>query len=567
MKSNTKQKGIGLIEIMVALVVVAIGILGIAQLQNKVVRNASDANARAIAAVLAQKKVDQLRSFNFLSTANPEYGAGDFAFEEITSEAANSVTDALSNTEFQISTNLIGNYYYGATDLTSATTSGTGTPDYKVVEVIVAWTDIDNSSQELKVRTLIDGYPPQFSSLKGNATVGADPPLIPYTPEAAPDVVPVTLETDEGLKKETNKPLPDVSKKGFSIATTFESVTYNSVLDTVRREEFLTLSCRCGPGPNVNNHLWGRTVWDPQNLKLKDETYDVTLNVTKSAVDDGGGEAQAPECSVCCRDSADTSQAADGGYYKSCRLKRIDGVMRYYQPWKLIAFNVIPASFFDDDGLTGMDQDISQANIDKYSDYVTDLVRDRLALTSADFNASKPDKSFAPDNFLNGAIDHLLFSAGGSARQIQARAVYMDYPPDGIYDECGAGPCDETDVPLDRVSFNEVNITNLAGWMPDRNRTSLYATDGAFVNYTQDHDAIGNPPSCLPSAAPPRAFVTNDELKNGCETKLSRGVYNPGTVTASTAVQTIVFESNDGLINRPTNAEGTVTTQIELITQ
>lgn len=595
MKTLRKEKGIGLIEIMVSLIVVAVGILGITKLQSSVVRSASDANNRAMAATLAQNKIDELRSFAYLDGDSLTPANGEYAFSQITdnnslventhtpsgtiiSGTGNGQMGAPENTTFTLSWKLLGNYYYDSTSpLTVAAANNSGDlPDFKVVEVVVNWVDIDGTQQKYTARTVIDGYAPIFTAQYGNTTIGSNPPVIPYTPEAAPDVVPVSLETDDGLKKETAKPLPDVSKKGASTSVQFETVTYNTALNTVKREDFKTVACLCTQASaaptNPDTIQYGTTVWDPENLKLKDKLRTLTaaekaLSYQKSKVDNSGGELQDASCYTCCRDAPDVGGGVD---YKACRLKRIDGVYRVYEPWKMIAFNLIPASYFDASAALptiDMSSSIAEANIDTYSDYVTDLVRGRLALSESSFESSGVDTTFAPDDFQGAdSILHRTFDVGlVNNRQLQARAVFMDYPPPEIYNDCASCasatlPSDV--VPLNRVSFNEVNLTELAGWNPDRDDLSFPA------DYTTGHDALNN--GCTPfiSAPTTRNYVTNDAIENGCETSLSRGMFYPVVTNASEAVQTIIYTSNDGVVDKLINpTASTATATIDLIVQ
>ncbi len=57
-----KQKGVGLIEVMVALLVLAIGALGYAGLQVKALKNTDDANSRAHAILIAQDALERFQS-------------------------------------------------------------------------------------------------------------------------------------------------------------------------------------------------------------------------------------------------------------------------------------------------------------------------------------------------------------------------------------------------------------------------------------------------------------------------------------------------------------------------
>ena len=60
MKRITKSHGFSLIEVMIALLVLAVGILGISKLQGTLIRNTSDANQRTVAVSVAQQKIDDL---------------------------------------------------------------------------------------------------------------------------------------------------------------------------------------------------------------------------------------------------------------------------------------------------------------------------------------------------------------------------------------------------------------------------------------------------------------------------------------------------------------------------
>jgi len=578
---------------MIALLVLALGILGISKLQSTLIQNGSYANERTIAVSIAQQKIDDLKSYSKLGSgltwtaaiaaAQP---AEEVAYEHVTGDTnmatytetggvilpSSSITVGPTNYSLNWS---VEDYWYEDGDvnpstlLTHTSTEPIPAParsDFKLVTVIVGWDDVAGDGQRVSLNTVIDAYSLINTSFSDSVHTGGNSPIIPYTPLAAPDVIPVTLNTTDGLKKETNKPLPDVSKKGFSTTVSFETVTYNTNLDTVKREEFRTVACRCGSGSVISTHWYGQVEWDEQNLKLKDTiTYDDFTSVSNSVVDDGGGETQALECATCCADGPDVA----GTVFKSCRLKRIDGVLRYFKPWKLIAFNIIPASFFDATSITGMDLDATNDNITEYSNYITALVRAKAGLSLSDFESSTADIPFSPVLTAPApAPQHLEFTVGsGNERQLQVRAVYMDYPSSGYTVNSGGADYTAANVPLDRVSFYEVNLTQLAGWTPDRNETA-FASD-----YTTGHDNVGNSPGCNPAESAPstRNYVTNDALENGCESTFSRGEFFPVIADISppnpTTVEAIIYTSNDGIVDSTINNEATVTSTLDVTTQ
>ncbi|MDO6459200.1 type IV pilus modification protein PilV [Granulosicoccaceae sp. 1_MG-2023] len=78
------QRGIGLIEVLVALVVVSVGVLGLAGLQLNSVRVAKGSFNRSQAVVIAETVIAQMR-------ANPD-GVADLAYNGLDSDAANCST-------------------------------------------------------------------------------------------------------------------------------------------------------------------------------------------------------------------------------------------------------------------------------------------------------------------------------------------------------------------------------------------------------------------------------------------------------------------------------------------
>ena len=58
-----RQRGIGLIEILVAVVILAVGFLALAALQGTVTLSAADSRARTSATSMANEKLEELRSF------------------------------------------------------------------------------------------------------------------------------------------------------------------------------------------------------------------------------------------------------------------------------------------------------------------------------------------------------------------------------------------------------------------------------------------------------------------------------------------------------------------------
>ncbi|MBE0440268.1 MAG: prepilin-type N-terminal cleavage/methylation domain-containing protein [Gammaproteobacteria bacterium] len=569
------KRGFTLIEVMVALLVLALGILGISKLQGTLIRNSSDADQRVQAMNIAQKKLDDLRTFVHLYADIDNDGIDEvwsattpmqnqsFAFidDNKGGTIASGAYEHSPPYKFTLTWDVTP-YYYPAVATPASVATATIEPHFKQVTVNVAWEDVVGNDASVALSTIIDAYQVINSATSNIVNQGGNSPKVPYIPKSAPDVIPVSLETDDDLKKETDKPLPDLSKKGASTSVQFQTVTYNTLLDTVKIEGFKTVGCLCrnsGGAIPTNTIIKGKTIWNEKRSELEDIAVSEDVKtILKTNVDNSGGELQDADCLICCRDSADVADTD----FKACRLKRINGVFRLFDPWKMIAFNLIPASYFDASAAS-MTPTSADNNIQVYSDYVTARVRANLALTPEQFELAPVDTSFAPDDFegADGVLHRTVAQSTTDYRIVQARAVYMDYPPSGIADcaSCAAGTItgDAAVIPLDRVSFNEVNITQLAGWVPDRDNTTFTA------DYATQHDPVANPPGCAASSAPARNYVTNDEIKDGCEQNFNRGWFFPVAVTDSDADETItsmIYTSNDGVVDRKVDSNASAVT-------
>ncbi len=137
-----------------------------------------------------------------------------------------------------------------------------------MAHITAKWDSASSTNNVVSFDTIIEAYDPVSTSLDASSTIGGTGPVIPYDPQQQPDVVPITLDVD-GTKKETTKPLPDLSKKGYSTLVKFETVSYSSSLDTVKREEFQTLVCRCSGSTTEDTQIYGLTTWDNSSEKIE----------------------------------------------------------------------------------------------------------------------------------------------------------------------------------------------------------------------------------------------------------------------------------------------------------
>ena len=310
------HKGFSLIEVMVALLVLAMGVLAVVKLQGVLIQSASDSNQRAVAVSLAQQKIDDLRSFSD-RTGFLEIDTDSGGQDPLLLATGSAFSIERGNYGYSLRWDVEDYFHLTFNDAEEPVTGIPGdgnipadaTPDFKVVNAFVAWQDESGNEQEINLETIIDFYIPAQTSLSGQQSPGGVPPRASYTPELAPDVIDISVDTGEGRFRQTSKPLPDAVRTGQNENTivSFEVMTYqerdgSSDFFTNRQEEFVTVDCNCRlsatPGPAMTP---AHVVW------AGNERFDVKgQEITKqTAVEVNNSNAAKDLCSVCCRDHHD----------------------------------------------------------------------------------------------------------------------------------------------------------------------------------------------------------------------------------------------------------------------
>ncbi|MGR9101296.1 MAG: type IV pilus modification PilV family protein, partial [Gammaproteobacteria bacterium] len=327
------QKAFSIIEVMVAIVVTVVGILAIAKFQGTVLQSGSDANQRVMAVTLAERKLEEFKN----QAAVPGTGYSSIV-------SGSDPLESVGDSQFEVKWT-VDNYVYPTTKLQVAKLEPSAThPDYKQINFTISWLGLIGQ-QRLELSAVINSLSALSTGFGPGVGVSGEPPTVFYNPLSAPDVVPVTIESPD-LKKETSKPLPDVTQKGGSTAVSFEVVTYapygGGLFETLRREEFLTVSCGCTTTGATGTRIEGGVVWDEDADILRDVRNVTAGQKFGTKLNSGDFSGQPFECDVCCRNKEPNPLVASGDYMQVCRLKRIDGIMTVVPDWKLVAFDLIP---------------------------------------------------------------------------------------------------------------------------------------------------------------------------------------------------------------------------------
>lgn len=525
---NRYSRGVGLIDVLIAMLVLAGGVAGLAKMQAVVLKENDSSKARSVATQLASAKIDDLRSF----TQTDAGAAGVFGYDEIGANAGGAEKGdgslhlptgnvTVGNVVFTRTWTAEPRYFCGFNAAASGTNCAGADAkprsDYFAIAVTVAWTDADGTPQSVVLNGTASSSDPLlavFSLL----SIMPEGPIVTYVPGQAPQVI--AIDTGGGRKIETTNPTPSLNKRGQTVINTiarYETVSYDASNQTQRRKEFTTINCEC--------------------RQLGEGTgEDRSGNSVTKRIGEAADQFQAFECDICCRDHHDTSASCDpttesgrkgcydpfrdssgymasGGdhkhftaasvpadadgdvYVEACRMERIDGYLRVVPDWKLEVVNTIPENYFTS----------SSANVTAYGSYVKDFVQSVLSGSAA------PAKGWSENETL----------AKNATQQFLARGIYVDYLTSAEKSEYASRIAANDPQVFQEIPFYEVNLTKLARWAPN------------------------------PLPPPTVATVTNDPLVAELE---GQNLYSRGLATAvnsgTTNIVATVRLGNTGIIDQ-----------------
>jgi prepilin-type N-terminal cleavage/methylation domain-containing protein len=489
------QKGFGLLEILITLVVLGVGIVGLVAMSKSALTVSQDGRRYETAMRLAESKLDEFRNFNSVVNAT----APLTAYNQIAS--ANS-TVTLSGEAYSVGWTVTNQYLNGSTWQNVAPAGyRLSYPGRKAITVNVGWTDSEGQARTLQLAGNVSPIESLSSSqLDGGLNTARQGPKVNYTPGVAPDVI--SVESGDGNKQETSKPLPTVTSKDGLVGklVQFETVTYKPAAGGNTQQvlqDMASVSCSCSYGSSLSAYLPGQAYssasnqlyWKSGSLQTKTTgTLDSSVNgqptlCTSCCKDhfDGSGSSftnfYAPLNTSRVRYSSSLSTANSGKYVDACRFVRLDGYYRPLPDWNLVKVVVTTADF--------LAKPANQASYQKYIKYVVktyiDWQKSTLNWTqgaSATLPTITDFSVWLATNAEAGGDTTTGITVSTGTAQLIARGIYVD-----VLDPVYLVGIDTSAVDyLTKVPFQDINLTMLAEWaMAPQNLLTGNATDYAAV--------------------------------------------------------------------------------------
>jgi prepilin-type N-terminal cleavage/methylation domain-containing protein len=173
LKGIPLQKGFGLLEVLITIVVLGVGMIALARLQALLLQGGSYAKARSVALNLAQGKLEDLRSFEQLQLPAPN--AGIFTYAEIGNNTGGVEKDdgtlvipsgevTVSNVIYNRAWTVTSHYYCAENQSPSPSNCSLSKPypDFKIVKITITWTDpVDlEDTQPVELESVISATNP-----------------------------------------------------------------------------------------------------------------------------------------------------------------------------------------------------------------------------------------------------------------------------------------------------------------------------------------------------------------------------------------------------------------------
>jgi len=330
------QSGFSLIEVMIAVIVLATGLLALAALQINLTSSSADAKARSRIAALLASAIDDERANGFSNIAT--FATPVTASAAPACTAGTSLENAICTAQqdagvsnLQVTQTVSEWYGLSTSSGPFTTTAPCGTPaacakliygDYKTIQLAANWTDATGGSRSLSASTIASLIGLSASDTLRNKPLTTSSSMIPTVhetnPSSTPGVIPVAV--GNGSNSASTNPRPTLGN--VLPSTTFNTLNYNtgglngSLSATIqKRVETTVAECVChgsNSNPLSGDVFLGTTTYRPSYWNGLQYSNPIDAKVTPYSAQlvDNHGNPVVPQndlCTICCRDHHDAS--------------------------------------------------------------------------------------------------------------------------------------------------------------------------------------------------------------------------------------------------------------------
>ena len=511
--------GFSLIEILIAVVVLATGLLALTALQGRLAQASSEAKTRSRVAAMLASRMDELRAGQYDNAALAvDTGTGSTT-NTYTCSSGSPAWLCTAQTESAISGLTVVqkvDRYTSAVGAGSFTVSGTAAanlsiPEFKRITLTATWNDPTGQQRRLAVSSDVSSLALTSNTIPNNTSSGSGggkATVRQDSPETA-GVIPIAL--GDGNSTAASNPKPELkgsNQNQVITATTFNVLTYvpggsSAVIQKRFENEIVKCSCQYGAaGTGFSNlgAIYRKAEWPAVWTGDRYDVYDAggaDAPGTPYVSGPASGVVQSDLCTECCRDHHDTEAsgvakydperiAAGGGvskynaslvavtnttsgqYVDACRVIRVDGFWRvasdmYSRQMGLLETETVGGA----KAKTGLPTSTAKT---AYETFVKDYLD---GYTGSSGTAPTGAQAMFDESArgLNSPSQVVITPPSNTDyRYLHSRGLYVDYleadartAVSSAISRCASGT-PLADCILPKLPFTTINLTELAKW-------------------------------------------------------------------------------------------------------
>ena len=506
---RTASLGFSLIEVMIAVVILATGLLALAALQGALARSSADAKARGAIISALNSRMSQLRQ------APP----GDGTFDRTCADTAwictteqQASTGSLSVTE-TVATML----WKGGTFQAPVTGDDLSGPSFRRFTLAASWTDAAGEPRSLTLRSDASDlmYGAGYPNTNPNSSASVRPIIRQDNPSNIPGVIPL-VTGNQATAASNPQPIVEGEDINLRVGTSFDVLNYvpeGATARIAKRFQTEVIKCRCqygAAGYSVAGEAQWPTIWNG-NLYATYEASGQPAGVVPNAGEDpdfsgvtitgngrgkDGARLQSKQCTECCRDHHDASgsplearydpeatsigkynltsagleavtDTTAGKYVAACRVVKADGIWKttadmYERHYGLLETTTV-------DGVRAKSGIPDPVVVTRYQDYI----KAYLSLytgTSTTAPAGAQTMFDETARALNSAELEIAAAPEDDWRYLHGRGLYVDYlgsearaALEDAISNCPTGTSSAECI-LPALPFTTINLTEMAAW-------------------------------------------------------------------------------------------------------